>query len=129
MAVAETRAKQAVRERLEQAARAGQFVFYAELAEEMGLNVELLAHRVELQRVLDEISREELAAGRPLLSAICVQPTDHLPGRGFLVLGQELGLTDPADDEVTFGIRQIKAVHAYWSELPPFGESGEGAIL
>jgi hypothetical protein len=112
-----------------QAARAGQFVFYGELAEELGLDIDLLAHRVELQRVLDEISREELAAGRPLLSAICVQPSDHLPGHGFLVLGEELGLTDPADDEVTFGIRQIKAVHAEWSELPPFGESGEATVL
>jgi hypothetical protein len=122
---ARTDVSRAVQARLIQAARAGQFVFYGELADELGLDLGVLANRVELEAVLDEISRREVAGGRPMLSAICVQPQDHLPGRGFLILGEELGLTEPNDDETTFGIRQIKAVHAIWSELPPFGEAGE----
>jgi hypothetical protein len=122
---ARTDVSRAVQERLIQAARAGQFVFYGELADELGLDLSVLANRVELEAVLDLISRREVAEGRPMLSAICVQPQDHLPGSGFLILGEELGLTEPNDDETTFGIRQIKAVHGTWSELPPFGEGQE----
>jgi hypothetical protein len=112
---------------LVEAARAREFVFYDDLGTLLNLDLETLKGRRELERILDDVSRHEVAEGRPMLSAICVQAQDHLPGPGFLALGRELGLAEVADDETTFGIRQIKAVHAAWAELPPFGEAPEPA--
>lgn len=108
---------------LESAARAREFVFYDTLAEELGLNLDEPLVRQTLWEALADISRREVAAGRPMLSAVCVQEQDHLPGPGFLGLGQELGLVAPDEDEVGFAVRMIRATHDYWSELAPFGES------
>ena len=113
-------------ERLESAARAREFVFYGALADDLGLNLDEPAVRQRLWDALGEITRREVDAGRPMLSAVCVQEQDHLPGPGFLALGHELGLALPDEDEVTFAVRMIRDTHDYWSELAPFGE-GEPA--
>ena len=113
-------------EQLESAARAREFVFYGALADELGLHLEDPAVRQRLWEALSEITRREVGAGRPMLSAVCVQEQDHLPGPGFLALGQELGLSLPDEDEVAFAVRMIKETHDYWSELAPFGEGEPG---
>ena len=110
--------------RLESAARAREFVFYDTLADEMGLNLAEPLVRQTLWEALADISRREVAAGRPMLSAVCVQEADHLPGPGFHQLGLDLGLVDIGEDEVGFAVRMIRATHDHWSELPPFGEAG-----
>lgn len=112
----------AIYSRLESAARAREFIFYDTLALEMGLNLDDTRVRQTLWEALSDISRQEVASGRPMLSAVCVQEQDHLPGAGFLALGHELGLALPEEDEVTFAVRMIKDTHDYWSELAPFGE-------
>ena len=112
--------------RLESAARAREFVFYGALADEMGLNLDDTLARQTLWEALCDISRREVAAGRPILSAVCVQEQDHLPGPGFLALGEELGVVAPGEDEVSFAVRMIKVTHDYWSDLEPFGEAPEG---
>jgi hypothetical protein len=112
--------------RLESAARAREFVFYGALADEMGLNLDDTLVRQTLWEALCDISRREVAAGRPILSAVCVQEQDHLPGPGFLALGEELGVVAPEEDEVSFAVRMIKVTHDFWSDLEPFGEAPEG---
>ena len=104
---------QAVYERLVKAARAGEFVHYGELAKMLGIDLDNPHFGAQVGKVLGQISEEEVAAGRPMISAI-VEDT-MLPGAGFFKLGQELHRTDPGEDEIGFAIRQIKRVHEYWS--------------
>ncbi len=113
---------QAIYDGLVAAARAREFVFYAGLGEELGLNLQDERERLRLWDVLCEISRSEVSVGRPMLSAICVQEQDHLPGHTFFTLGQELNLVRSGEDEVDFAVRQIKEVHDHWSDMAPFGE-------
>ncbi len=113
---------QAIYDGLVTAARAREFVFYSALGDELGLDLQDERERLRLWDVLCEISRSEVSVGRPMLSAICVQEQDHLPGHTFYALGQELGQVQPGEDEVDFVVRQIKEVHGHWSEMAPFGE-------
>lgn len=66
-------------------------------------------------KVLDPINEDEVAAGRPMISAIVVSKDTMLPGRGFFILGQQLRRTQVGEDEIGFAIRQIKLVHEYWA--------------
>lgn len=116
---------EAVYARLADAARARQFVFYGELAPELNLDMENPQDRLEIGQVLGEISRFEVANGRPMLSSIVVEADDHLPDKRFFALGQELGQVADHEDEVSFAVRQIKMTHEYWSELEPFGGGEE----
>lgn len=113
---------QAIYDGLVAAARAREFVFYSALGDELGLDLQDERERLRLWDVLCEISRSEASVGRPMLSAICVQEQDHLPGHTFYTLGTELGLVHPGEDEIGFAIRQIKEVHDHWSDMAPFGE-------
>jgi hypothetical protein len=117
----------ALYELLESAARAREFVFYGRLGADLKLQLDDRRVREELWQALSDISRREVEAARPMLSSVCVQEEDHLPGPGFYALGRELGLVLPDEDEVTFAVRQIRATHDYWSELEPFGETGDEA--
>jgi hypothetical protein len=115
------RMNQAVYDRLVKAASARATVFYGELADLIGTPEGHPDFGATAGETLGEINRSEVAAGRPMLSAIVVSPDDHLPRRGFFNLGQELGVTLPDEDEVSFAVRQIRAVHDHWSDLEPFG--------
>jgi hypothetical protein len=106
---------QAVYERLVQAARAREFVHYGELAKMLGIDMDNPHFGALVGKVLGQISEEEVAAGRPMISAIVVSREDMLPGKGFYKLGQELHKVDPGEDEIGFAIRQIRRVHDYWS--------------
>ena len=106
---------QAVYERLVKAARAGEFVHYGELAKMLGIDMDNPHFGAQVGKVLGQISEDEVAAGRPMISAIVVSRDTMLPGSGFFKLGQELHRTDPGEDEIAFAIRQIKRVHEYWS--------------
>ena len=106
---------QAVYERLVQAARASQFVHYGELAKMLGIDMDNPHFGAQVGKVLGRISEDEVAAGRPMISAIVVSKDDMLPGRGFFKLGQELQQVQPGEDEIAFAIRQIKRVREYWS--------------
>jgi hypothetical protein len=120
---------QAIYDGLVAAARAREFVFYSALGEELGMDLQDEQERLRLWDVLAEISRSEVSVGRPMLSAICVQEQDHLPGPTFLALGSELGLVLPGEDEVEFAVRQIRAVHDHWSEMAPYGERHEPDLV
>ena len=107
---------QAVYDRLVQAARAREFVHYDELAKMLGVDMTNEHWAVQVGKVLDPVNEAEVAAGRPMLSAIEVSKDTMLPGKGFFMLGQQLRRTEPGEDEIGFAIRQIKRVHEYWSQ-------------
>ena len=76
--------------------------------------VKFEAHDTRLFHLLGEISVEEEAAGRGMLSVVVVHKHgDMQPGPGFFVLGQHLGYD--TKDLLKFWIGQLKKVHAYWS--------------
>ena len=60
---------QAVYERLVQAARAGEFVHYGELAKMLGIDMDNPHFGAQVGKVLGTISEDEVAAGRPMISA------------------------------------------------------------
>ena len=105
----------AVYDRLIRAARAREFVHYGELAKMLGIDMDNPHFGAQVGKVLGRISEDEVAAGRPMTSAIVVSKDSMLPGAGFFKLAQELHRTDPGEDEIGFAIRQIKLVHDYWA--------------
>lgn len=106
---------QPVYDRLVQAARSREFVHYGELAKMLGIDTDDPYFGARVGKVLGRISEDEIAAGRPIISAIVVSKDTMLPGSGFFNLGQELRQTLPSEDEIAFAVRQIKRVHDYWS--------------
>ena len=110
---------QAVYERLVQAARAREFVHYGELAKMLSIDMDNPHFGAQVGKVLGRISEDEVASGRPMISAIVVSKDNMLPGSGFFKLGQELHRVEPGEDEIGFAIRQIKRVHEYWSTAVP----------
>ena len=105
---------QAVYDRLVAAARAREFVHYGELAKMLDIDMDNPHFGALVGKVLGEVSEDEVAAGRPMISAIVVSRDDMLPGKGFYNLGKQLHLVQPDEDEIAFAIRQIRRVHEYW---------------
>lgn len=105
----------AVYQRLVRAARAREFVHYGELAKLLGIDMDNPHFGAQVGKVLGKISEDEVAAGRPMISAIVVSKDDMLPGKGFFKLGQELHLVQPGEDEIAFAVRHIRRVHDYWA--------------
>ena len=109
---------QAVYDRLVRAARAGELVYYGDLAKLLGIDMDNPHFAVQVGRILGRISEDEVSERRPMLSAIVVSRDTMLPGKGFFNLGQQLRQTQPGEDETAFAVRQIKRVHQYWSSQP-----------
>jgi len=105
----------AVRERLLEVARARELIYYSDLAEALGIETDNPYFAAPIGKILGRISKDEVAAGRPMLSAVVVSKDTKLPGKGFFSLGQALEQTRPGEEEVTFATRQVKLVHEYWS--------------
>ena len=109
----------AVRDRLISAARRGHKVHYADIAKAIGREIKGPHWAVPIGRVLAPISEDEVAAGRPMLSAIVVSKDSSLPGEGFFKLGQQLGVVEPGEDVQSFAERQIRLVYEYWGGTVP----------
>ena len=72
-------------------------------------------HDPRLGHFLGEISTEESAAGRGMLSALVVHKRGDLqPGPGFFDLAQKLG--HDTSDIVRFWIEEVKRVFAAWNQ-------------
>jgi molybdopterin synthase catalytic subunit len=72
------------------------------------------AHDQRLFHLLGEISVEESAAGRGMLSVVVVHKRgDMQPGPGFFILAEHLG--HDTKDLLRFWIEELKKVHAVWS--------------
>lgn len=76
--------------------------------------VRFQAHDTRLFHLLGEVSVEENASGRGMLSVVVVHKHgDMQPGPGFFVLGQHLGYD--TKDLLKFWVEQLHKVHGYWS--------------
>jgi hypothetical protein len=106
----------AVRDRLITAARRRERVTYKMIARAIGRPIKGPHWAVPIGRVLAPISEDEVAAGRPMLSAIVVSQDSDLPGEGFYKLGRQLGVVDAGETPEAFARRQIRLVYEYWAE-------------
>ena len=68
--------------RLLNAARKKESVGYEEIGQIMGLEPQVGMAR-EIGRLLGEINEDEHNNGRPMLSAVAVEPTTRMPEEGF----------------------------------------------
>jgi molybdopterin synthase catalytic subunit len=86
---------------------------YSELAAKIK-SVQLEAHDQRLFHLLGELSEEEDASGRGMLSVIVVHKAgDMQPGPGFFELAKQLGRN--TSDILKCWVEELKKVHAYWS--------------
>jgi hypothetical protein len=69
-----------------------------------------------LHDLLDEISRQEYATGRGMLSAVVVRKVEMDPGNGFFKLARALGRS--ADDRMKFWTEELQFVYDAWSKNP-----------
>lgn len=95
------------------------FTTYQDLALLMGLPVQGSHMGKEVGIVLGEVSEEELAADRPMLSAVCVN-TEGAPGPGLYGLARDLGRLDEDGDEEAFWRTELKAVYETWRRPMPW---------
>ncbi len=110
-AAAKRQAKEALKER----ARVRGMMPYSELVAKIRA-IAFDAHDTRLFHLLGEISAEEDAAGRGMMSALVVHKTgDMQPGHGFFELAEELG--KDTSDILTCWITEVKKVHAHWSAI------------
>ena len=107
-------AKQQARKVLIGRARVRGMIPYSDLAPQI-LALPMRAHDVRLFELLGEISRNEDAVGRGLLSVIVVHKVgDMQPGPGFFELAQQLGRD--TSDILRCWVDELKKVHAFWSK-------------
>ena len=86
---------------------------YSELTSKI-ISISLDPESYALAAMLGEISSEENAAGRGMLSVVVVHKTgDMQPGPGFFELAKELGRD--TSDILKCWVEELKKVHAYWS--------------
>jgi molybdopterin synthase catalytic subunit len=106
-------AKSEARGLLIERARVRGMIPYSELAEQIrSMNLE--AHDQRLFHLLGEISSEENAVGRGMLSVIVVHKAgDMQPGPGFFELAKRLGRD--TSDILRCWVEELKKVHAVWS--------------
>ena len=96
---------------LVQAAQYRGVTTYQDIALNMGLPTEGNLMGLEIGRMLGEISRDEVHAGRPMLSAVVVS-AEGRPGQGFYKLAADLGFAESAD--IRFWKAQQEAVYEAW---------------
>jgi hypothetical protein len=86
---------------------------YQDVAVIMGLP--LTGNRMgrEIGQALNEIVQDEIAAGRPMLSAVVVSVSGR-PGPGFFELGKQLGRFKHGQSEDDFWIQEREAAYAAW---------------
>lgn len=99
-----------LRRALKAAARAGRPVTYLALAEALVPGERHRIHRLTL--LLEDRVREDAAAGRPLLATLAVGRTG-LPGRGFFLLLDELGLRQ-GEPAAEWHMRELARAIAHW---------------
>ncbi|MCE2749302.1 MAG: hypothetical protein LW715_11195 [Rhodobacter sp.] len=112
-AAAWNQAKTEATEVMVRRARVRGMIPYSELVSEIQA-IKFHAHDSVFHHMLGEISVEEDAEGRGMLSVIVVHKGgDMQPGPGFFELAQSLGYK--TTDVLAFWVAELKKVHGYWS--------------
>jgi hypothetical protein len=91
---------------------------YQDIAVIMGLPITGNYMAVETGHILGEISEDEVAAGRPMLSAVAVGVSGK-PGQGFYHLARELERMNAIEDETSCWERERDAAYAAWKRPLP----------
>ena len=91
---------------------------YQDVALIMGLPLTGSLMGREVGVILDEISEDEVAAGRPMLSAVAVN-VRGVPGPGFFGLAAQLGLAPSDEVDAELWDRQREAVYEAWKRPIP----------
>ena len=105
--------KAEIRNILVDRARVRGMIPYSELVS-MVNTIRLNPDSLELAHLLGEISEEEDAAGRGMLTVIVVHKHgDMQPGPGFFELARRLGRD--TSDIMACWVNEFKKVHEYWS--------------
>ena len=87
---------------------------YSDLVREI-TSINLGAHDPRLAHMLGEISSEEDASGRGMLTVVVVHKAgDMQPGPGFFELAKSLGRD--TSDILQCWVTELHRVHAYWSK-------------
>jgi len=108
------RAKQEARSIMIERAKLRGMIPYSELAEKIR-TIRLEAHDPRLFDLIGQVSKEEDAAGRGMLSVVVVHKVgDMQPGPGFFELAEFLGRN--TSDILSCWISELKKVHAVWSD-------------
>jgi len=91
---------------------------YQDIAVIMGLPASGSHMGKETGHILGEISEDEVASDRPMLSAVAVG-INGKPGSGFFGLAHDLGLLQKGEDEMGFWQRQREATYQAWKRPLP----------
>lgn len=110
-------AKDEARQAIVARARLRGQITYSELVQNIR-SVRLEPHDVRLSHMLGEISSEEDAAGRGMLTVLVVHKVgDMQPGDGFYELAKTLGRD--TRDVLKCWVDEMHRVHAVWSRSEP----------
>lgn len=106
------KAKEEMRQILIEMAKVRGMIAYSELVSQIR-TIQMKPESYALADMLGEISSEEDAAGRGMLTVIVVHKSgDMQPGVGFFELAKELGRD--TSDILKCWVDELKKVHAYW---------------
>jgi len=100
-------------------ARGGVMIQYGEFAAELH-RISFDPHGTEFRNFLGQLSFEEDAAGRGMITAIVVHKSDGHPGRGFFALARELGRN--VDDPEKCWAEEVARVFADWQPQARAGD-------
>lgn len=109
-------AKQEARDIMVARAKIRGMIAYSDLVKQIK-SIEIEAHDPRLFHMLGEISSEENAKGRGMLTVVVVHKHgDMQPGPGFFELAQQLGRD--TKDILACWVGELHKVHAIWSKSP-----------
>ena len=89
-------------------------IYYGELANKIGFDINDKKDRKDLFDILGKISEKENAEDRPLLSVIVISKEKNIPGNGFMSYMTEIGAYSGSYDKKEFIRSEIEKVHNYW---------------
>jgi hypothetical protein len=108
--------KERLRQALIEQAQTGNPTTYRELASRLGLEPPNTIHRIT--EALESLMQDDVAADRPILSALCVSRTrTGIPQPGFFLAAQTLGVFsgDPTGPEaIAFHARELQRVFSLY---------------
>ena len=109
------KAKEEMRQVLMATARKRGIIPYSELVARVE-TIRIKPESQALAAMLGEISRQENASGRGMLTVLVVHKSgDYQPGPGFFELAKELGRD--TSDLVRCWVEELKKVHDCWASL------------
>ena len=116
--------KDHLRQALIDQAQTGSPTTYKELAGRLGLQPPQTIHRVG--EAIETMMEDDVAAGRPMLAALCVSKTlSGIPGNGFFLKAQALRVFsgDPAGPEAyAFHAGELQRALSYYGGKHPIGD-------